>query len=131
MTAQFEGGDAGFGLADQIEGQEPNRQRQLGGLQDGACNDGGLMAADAALIALQAPSVDNAVVMASATGTTETSRPSSLLQSCHTKLFGSVQTLKIQQGKPLLKLNAVSRHGLTSNCVPQYRPGRGVADQAG
>jgi hypothetical protein len=27
MTAQFEGGDAGFGLADQIEGQEPNRQR--------------------------------------------------------------------------------------------------------
>jgi hypothetical protein len=69
------------------------------------------MAADAALIALQAPSVDNAVVMASATGTTETSRPSSPLQSSHTKLFGSVQTLKIQQGKPLLKLNAVSRHG--------------------
>jgi hypothetical protein len=29
MTAQLEGGDAGFGLADQIEGQEPKRQRQL------------------------------------------------------------------------------------------------------
>ena len=110
MTAQLEGGDAGFGLADQLEGQEANRQRQLGGVQDGACNDRGLMAARAALIALQAPSVDNAVVMASATRTAETSRPSSPLQSCHTKLFGPVQTLKIQQGKPFLKLNPVSRH---------------------
>ena len=118
MTAQLEGGDAGFGLADQIEGQEPNRQRQLGGLKDGACNDRGLMAADAALIALQAPSVDNAVVMASATGTAKTSRPSCPLQSSHSKLFCSVQTLKIQQGKPFPKLNAVSRHGLTSNCIP-------------
>ncbi len=89
------------------------------------------MAADAALIGLQAPSVLNAVVMASTTGTAETSRPSSPLQSCHTKLFCPVRTLKIKQGKPLLKLNAVSRHDLTSNCVPQYRPGRGVADQAG
>lgn len=58
MTAQLEGGDAGFGLADQIEGHVPNRQRQLGGLQDGACNDRGLMAAETALIALQAPSVN-------------------------------------------------------------------------
>jgi hypothetical protein len=90
----------------------------LGDLQDGACNDGGLMAADAALIALQAPSVDNAVVMASATGTAKTSRPSCPLQSSHSKLFCSVQTLKIQQGKPFPKLNAVSRHGLTSNCIP-------------
>jgi hypothetical protein len=29
MTAQLDGGDAGFGLADQIKGQEANRQRQL------------------------------------------------------------------------------------------------------
>jgi hypothetical protein len=59
------------------------------------------MAGGAALVALQAPTVDNAVVMASTTGTAETSRPSSPLQSSHTKLFCSVQTLKIEQGKPL------------------------------
>lgn len=40
----------------------------LCGLLDRACNDGGLVAVGAALIAIKAPSVDNAVVMASATG---------------------------------------------------------------
>jgi hypothetical protein len=62
------------------------------------------MAAGAALAALQAPTVDNAEVMASTTGTAETSRLSSPLQSSHTKLFCSVQTKKIKQGKPFLKL---------------------------
>jgi len=54
-------------------------------------------ASGAALIALQAQTVDNAVDMASAMQTTETNWPSSLLQSCHTKLFCPVQTLKIQK----------------------------------
>jgi|688.fasta_scaffold1777893_1 hypothetical protein len=89
------------------------------------------MAAEAALIALQAPTVDNAVVMPSATGIAETSSPSRPLQSSYTKLFCSVQTLKIQRCKLLLKLNVVSRYGLTSNCVLQFRPGRGLADEAG
>jgi hypothetical protein len=103
----------------------------LGGLQDGACNDRGLMAAGAALIALKAPSVDNVVVMASATRTTKTSRRSSPLQSCHTKLFCPVQTLKIQQGKPFLKLNAVSRHDHSDPSVPKPWPGIVLADKTG
>jgi len=68
----------GYGLPDQIEGQEPNAQRKFGGLHDRTGREGGLMAEVAALITLELPAVDEAMPMAFAAGAAEPIGPASL-----------------------------------------------------
>ena len=55
MAAELQRGDPGFGLADQIKGQEPGGEWQFCGLHDRAGRECGVMAAVAALIALEPP----------------------------------------------------------------------------
>lgn len=50
MAAEFELGDAGFGLPDQIESLEPCGERQFGGLHECAGGESSLMAAGSSLI---------------------------------------------------------------------------------
>jgi hypothetical protein len=50
VSAELQGGDAGFGLANQIEALDPSDQRELVGLHDRAGRESGLMAVDMSLI---------------------------------------------------------------------------------
>ena len=75
VAAELRRGDPGFGLADHVEGQKPSRQRQFRGLHDRASRERGLMAAAAALIALEPAAIDQSMLMAIAVGTTEPTGP--------------------------------------------------------
>ena len=93
VAAELQRGDPGFGLADQIEGQEPGGQRQFCGLHDRASRERGLMAAGAALITLEAAAVDEPMLMAIAAGTAEPIRPTSLLKG--TYCYAEAQELHV------------------------------------
>jgi hypothetical protein len=90
MAAEFQGGDAGFGLPDQIESLEPSGERLLGGLHDRAGRECGLMAAGSALIAFEPAAIDKAMLMASAARTAEPIGPAGVLQGSLTLLLGAV-----------------------------------------
>ena len=68
MTVKLQREDAGLGLADQGKDQEPDGQRKLGGLHNRR-----LMTTGSALVALEPPAVDEAMLMPTATGKTEAS----------------------------------------------------------
>jgi hypothetical protein len=102
--------DPSFGLADQIEGQEPGGQRQFCGLHDRPSRERGLMAAGAALITLEPPAIDEPMLMATAAGTVEPIGPASFLQRCLTLLLGAVMPLKLRQGEAFLELDRTACH---------------------
>ena len=60
------------------------------------------MTAVAALITLEPPAVDEAMIMAIATWATEPIRPASLLQSSLTLLLAAEEPLELKQGKAFL-----------------------------
>lgn len=76
-------GDAGFCLADQVKGQEPGGQRQLGGLHDRAGCEGGL-------VALEPPAVGEAMLMPTAAWATEAIRPGGVLKRVLTLSLAAV-----------------------------------------
>lgn len=131
VAAELQRGDPGFGLADQIKGQEPGGEWQFCGLHDRAGRECGLMAAVAALIALEPPAVDEPMLVAIAAGTAEPIRPTSLLQGSLTLLLGAVEPLKAWQREAFLKLDAAARHDQAGICVPLYSPGSPAAERAG
>jgi len=95
-------------LADQIKGQEPGCQRQLGGLHDRAGREGGLMAAGTALIALEPPAIDQPMLAALATRTPEPIGPAGHLQSSLTLRIGTVEPLELRQGETFLELDGTA-----------------------
>lgn len=97
MAAELKRGDARFGLTNQVKGQKPSCQRQLGRLQDRAGCDRSLMTAGSALIALEPATVNQAMLLAMAEGTAEAIRPTRFLQGEHTLLLGALQLLGLRQ----------------------------------
>ena len=89
------------------------------------------MAAVAALITLEPPAVDEAMIMTIAPWTTEPIRPSSLLQSSLTFLLGAVEPLEPKQGESFLELDSTARHELTGTCAPVYASGSLCAEPSG
>ena len=75
MPTQLQRGDPHFGLTDQIEHHEPGRKRQFGGLHEQACGERGLVPTSTALITLEAPTINKAVLMPIAEGATAVVRP--------------------------------------------------------
>ena len=130
VAAEFQRGDASLGLADQIEAQEPSSERQLGCLHDRAGRERCLMAAAAALIALEPPAVDEPMLMAIAAGTAEPIRPTSLLQGRLTFRLGAVEPLEAWQRGAFLELDAAARHDRTGICVPLYAPRAAPTERA-
>ena len=131
VAAELQRGDPGFGLADQIEGQEPGGEWQFCGLHDRAGRERGLMAAVATLIALEPPAVDEPMLMAIAAGTAEPIRPTSLFQGSLTLLLGAVEPLELRQGEAFLELDRTAGHGRAGICVPLYSPGSAATERAG
>ncbi len=118
VAAELQRGDPGFGLADQIEGQEPGGEWQFCGLHDRAGRERGLMAAVATLIALEPPAIDQSMLMTIAAGKAEPIGPARLLQSSLTLLLGAVEPLVLRQGETFLELDAAARHDRAGICVP-------------
>ena len=112
MAAELQREDPDFGLADQVDGQEPSDQWEFGGLHDRAGREGGLNAAGRALIALEPPALDQPMLVALTTRTPEPIWPASLLQSSLTLLLRSVQPLELRQGEAFLELDGTERSEL-------------------
>lgn len=102
MATELERGDASFCQADHVEGLKPFRQRQLGGLHDCAGRERSLMAEAVALITLEPPAIDQAMLVAAAARTLEAIGPASCLQSRLTLLLRAVQPLEFRQRKAFL-----------------------------
>lgn len=81
VTAQLQRGDARFGLANQVERQEPGGQRQFCRLHDRARRDSGLVAALPALVALEPAASYQPMISGVAARATEAFWPARLLQS--------------------------------------------------
>ena len=122
VAAELQRGDPSLGLADQIEGQKPGGQWQLGGLHDRAGRERGLMAAVATLITLEPPAIDQSMLMAIAVGTAEPIGPARFLQSSLTLLLDAVEPLELRQRETFLVLDRAAGHGRTGICLPLCDP---------
>lgn len=131
VATKLQRGDPGFGLAAQIEGQEPGGEWQFCDLHDRAGRERGLMAAVATLIAIEPPTVDEPMLMAISARTAEPTRAARLLKGSLTLLLGAVQPLEIRQGVSLLELDRAAGHGWTGICIPLYDPKVAAAERAG
>ena len=117
-AGELEQGDPGFYLPDQIEGLESSVEWQLGGLHERAGGERGLMAAGAALIALEPPAVNEPMHVAIAAWTAEPIGPARLLKSCLTLLLCAVEPKELRQGEVFLGLDAAPRHEPTGIVFP-------------
>ena len=96
---------AGFGLADQVDGEEPCRQRQLGVLHQAARDQRGLVSASVALKQPACILAEDAVIGAVATRATESIRPSRLLDR-----LGAEGLKEFWNGHAVLELDLVEGH---------------------
>ncbi len=101
---------ASLRLTDQIDGQEPGGQWQLGVLHQAACGQRCLMSAAIALE--QAPSAvtDYAVSIAIAARATKVARPTSALQHRSAMRRGAKVAMKFRQRHSGLKLDSIEGH---------------------
>ena len=131
VAAELQRGDPSLGLADQVKGQKPGGQRQLGGLHDRAGRERGLMAAVATLIVLEPPVLDQSMLLTIAAGTAEPIGPACFHQGSLTLLLGAVEPLELRQGKAFLELDRAAGHGQAGTCVPLYGSKVAAAERAG
>ena len=109
MAVQLHRRDPFLVLGHEVEGLEPHRQRQLGGVEDGSCGNRGLAMAAIALLELAAGQL--AVAVMATVGTYEAIGPSPLVQCVEALVFGSVEGEEFFQADSFLKLHWVARHG--------------------
>jgi hypothetical protein len=120
VAAELQRGDPSLGLADQVKGQKPGGQWQLGGLHDCAGRERGLMDAVATLITLKPPAIDQSMLLTIAAGSAEPIGPARLLQSSLTLLIDAIEPLELRQGEAFLELDRAMGHGRTGICIPLY-----------
>ena len=122
VALECERRQSGLGLADQVDREEPGRQRQFGALHHGAGDQRRLMSTRLALeqrVGSPAyPAVSNAITAR----TPKPRRPACLLQSRLAGWLGSVALEKLGHGQSGLKLDSVHRHGtpLSGKAVSLY-----------
>ena len=102
LPHQFQGRDGVFPLCEQVHGQEPGGQWQLGPVEDGPGREAGLPVAGMALVQ-PAPGQD-AAGPASALGADEAPGPAGGEQGLGTLLLGAIPALERRHGQALLKL---------------------------
>ena len=110
-----------LGLGDQIHGLKPHRQRQFGGLENGARRDRSLTMA---LVALpQLSGIEMATVTVTAVRAFEAVRPAPFEERVEALLFGAVVFEKFVQTEAFLKLNLIALHGDTSLLINNLHAG--------
>lgn len=117
MTFERQGRDSVLLLRQQKHRQEPDRERQLGGLKEGAGRQRGLMVTVAAL--QQRPGTQtHRLVRTTTTRAAKALRPTPLLKRLFALLLGPILLEKIRQTQAVLKLNRVLSHGPSpAGCV--------------
>ena len=108
-------GQAGLGLADQVDGEDPCRQRQLGVLDHTARGQRGLVSASVALKQPAGILAEHAVIGAVATRATEPIRPSRLLDRLGALRLGAEALKEFWNGHAVLELDLVEGHGVHSS----------------
>jgi hypothetical protein len=97
-------------LADEVNGQEPDRQRQLGALKQGAGNQRGLVMTSVALEGLAVSRSQNAVGLTATARTAKARRPARLFHRCLALCFGPEVCEKLKHRHSGLKLNPIHGH---------------------
>lgn len=96
MAAEFELGDAGFSLPDQIDSLEPYGERQFGSLHECAGGESSLMVAGSSLILVENAAVEQTILLA------------------------AVEAVELRQGEAFLELDRAAGHCLTGIPVPLH-----------
>ena len=106
---QVEREDAVLGLGDQVDGQHPGGQGQLGRGKDGALSQRGLKTAVLTLV--QLATLQGIAVPVAAFRALEAPGPAHFKQGLPALFFCAVGCEESWQAEPFLKLNFVFRHG--------------------
>ncbi len=118
---------SGFGLADEVDCQEPHRQGQLGALKDGASDQRRLVPTGVALKDLVAKGTQDAVRSATAARTGKALWPASALQRLGAKRLSAVEFEELRHGQAGLKLDAIDCHGGATQSERWEQLKRGLA----
>ena len=105
MPGELERRDAVLALRQQVDGLEPDDQRQLGAVEDGVCRQGRLETTPTALD--QSPAFQLRVAFPSAARAEEAVRPAQFRQRFSTQLRGPEAGLESAPTQPLLELNPI------------------------
>ena len=108
VTLERQGRDAGFGLTDEVDGQEPGGQRQLGVFHQGASGQRGLKAAAAALVELAGTLRHKIVLRAGALRAAKPLRPTRALERLGALRFGAKVAQKLWDRHAVLELDSVA-----------------------
>lgn len=111
VAFEFQGREIGLGRGEQVERDEPGRQRQLRAFEQRAAEQRGLVAAGTALIARPAVTLKTRARAIRATRATKALRPTAAIQRSITFGFGAVLRHKLGHRQALLKLHGIDRHG--------------------
>ena len=111
VPLELERRDAVLSLRHQVHGQEPLRQRQLAGLEDGAADQAALVAAGAALEVQPLLAAELAMPTALATRADEAVRPAPAANQGLTLLRGSVAVEELRHRQASLVLHLALCHG--------------------
>ncbi len=97
---QGQGRETALGLADEVHGQKPHRQRQLGALEQGAGDQRGLMMAAVALKGLAGLDPQHAVGRPTTARAAKAVRPTRLLQRRLALRLGTTRLKQLKQRLP-------------------------------
>ena len=123
VAHQLQRGDVVLGLCEQVHGQEPARQRQLGGPKDRAAGDAALVATGRALKVQPALAPKRAALAAAARRARKARGPARLDQRGFALLDTAIAVQKLGHRKSSLKLHSVHRHGSPPVVVnPSFTP---------
>lgn len=114
LTLECQGRQPGLGLADQVDGEKPDRQWQLGVLHEAACGQRRLVAAAVALEQLARAVADDVVVKVIAARTPEAVRPTRLLDCLGALRLSAEAVQELGNRHAVLELNLVQGHGARS-----------------
>jgi len=110
VTLERECRQAGLGLADEVDRQEPHRQWQLGPLKHGASDERCLMPTRVALKDPMGTSTQNTMRCAAAARTGEALRPARTLQRLGAKRLRALELEELRHRQAGLKLDAIHGH---------------------
>lgn len=125
LALQSQRGQPGLGLADEVDRQEPQTQRQLGVLHQAAGGQRGLVAAALALKEPARTMADDVVLGAITAGAAKSLRPAGGLECRRTLLLAAEAGHEFRQRHATLELDEVERHGLHSGVVRRSDYGSG------
>ncbi len=120
VELERQGRDIGFGLTDEVDGQEPDRQRQLGVFYHRASGQRGLKAVTAALVELAGALHRKIALRDGAPRTAKPVRPAHSPEHLGALRFGAEVVQKLRNRLTVLVLNLVAGNKMFINTGAHY-----------